>query len=111
MFCPHRPIETMRIFSLRDEWQLWEIALGDWASMQRKPRCASRFRVTPPRDPTSEDPFVPQLNVGSHAAGLADSARARQERLAGIREAIAEGRYRVSSEDLAQALINHLIKE
>lgn len=36
---------------------------------------------------------------------------ARQQKLANLRAAIAEGRYRVSSEDLAQALLNHLQKK
>ncbi|MGA8938449.1 MAG: flagellar biosynthesis anti-sigma factor FlgM [Acidobacteriaceae bacterium] len=80
--------------------------------MQRRPRRTSRCRVTPQDALTSENSLVSQLDAGPRVAdGLADSARTRQDRLAAIRAAIAEGRYRVSSEDLAQALINHIIKE
>ena len=44
----------------------------------------------------AEDPF-------------AAAAHARMERIARIRNAIAEGRYHVSPEDLSEKLINHML--
>lgn len=49
---------------------------------------------------------------GSVAAGSnPDADSARMEKIARIRKAIAEGRYHVSAEDLAEAMIQHLVRD
>jgi hypothetical protein len=103
MVSPHLPIEIMRMVSLnrlRKFRRLFDHTL----------RCKETPRLdaapwTPPGDhlrsirrraAEAEDPF-------------AAAAHARMERIARIRNAIAEGRYHVSPEDLAEKLINHML--
>ncbi len=87
---------------------------GGRSSSTRKPRrptrCETRLRIEfdPANQVAAEDFGERSLPSG---VGAGDLARARRQKLASIRAAIAAGRYRISSQDLAQALINHMLRE
>ncbi len=96
----------MRVFSLRDEWQSWAIIHGDWAGGDFSPcRAYTGTHRVKPRSKFDQ----PGASIPVSADAASNRVRSREQKIAAIRIAIAEGRYHVSSSDLAQALMDHLL--
>jgi flagellar biosynthesis anti-sigma factor FlgM len=56
--------------------------------------------------PESQADLISATSLAKQAAALPD---VRQEKVAAVRAAIADGTYEVSSEDVAQSLIDHML--
>jgi anti-sigma28 factor (negative regulator of flagellin synthesis) len=103
MVLPDLPIDIMRIVSLnrlRKFRRLFDYTV----------RCEEMPRLDAAAKMSSSD----QLRSIRKRAGKVEEpssadSHARMEHLAGIRTAIAEGRYHVSAADLAQKLIDHMV--
>ncbi len=74
----------------------------------------ARCREIPRLDAAARTSFSEQVrSIRRRAAGVeeptADDSDARMERIARLRTAIAEGRYHLSADELAQKLIAHML--
>ncbi len=108
MFSPHLPIDIMRIVSLnrlRKSRRLFDCPVPSQETL----RCKKTLR---PAVAAAISPSDQLRTIRRSAAGVqepsADSPL-RMEEIARIRTAIAEGHYHVSSADLAQKLIDHML--
>ena len=103
MFLRHLSIDTVRIVSLNRLRKFRQL-------FDRTARCRESLRF----DAIPTVTFSEQIrSIRRRAAGApqprSTDSQLRMEKIAGIRAAIAEGRYHVSADDLAQKMIDTVL--